>query len=87
MGRVFALAAILALAFARGATACPMCAGDESKAKDTTSVWWAVGAFLLVPPVLGTFVLGAMRRELKGGDGDDAVPAGVARFKDRSVEP
>lgn len=80
------LLTLLFLAAAR-ASACPLCAGSSEKSDATTSVWWAVGAFLLVPPILAAFVLGAMRRELKKEDRvRDGVPAGLARFKERVAE-
>jgi hypothetical protein len=59
------LAIALLLAAGRVAAACPLCADSAPKTATGTSVWWAVGAFLLVPPILGAFVLGAVKKELK----------------------
>jgi hypothetical protein len=57
------LASSLLLLAAR-AGACPLCVDSVAKTSSGTSVWWAVGAFLLVPPILGAFVIGAIRREI-----------------------
>jgi len=45
------------------AAACPLCAGDQ-KTKEF-SIWPIVGVFMMVPPVLGTAVVLAIRRENK----------------------
>ena len=67
MKRLSALAAALFLAAANAALACPLCVDSNAKGSGAgTSVWWAVGAFLLVPPILGAVVVGVTRRELKG---------------------
>ena len=56
------LLALFLLAGARAA-ACPMCAGDRP-AKEF-NIWPIVGAFMMVPPVLATAVIVAIRRENK----------------------
>jgi hypothetical protein len=67
MKKLSALSAALLLAAANAALACPLCVDANAKGSGAgTSVWWAVGAFLLVPPVLGAVVIGVTRRELKG---------------------
>ncbi|HKC24454.1 MAG TPA: hypothetical protein VKF32_06910 [Thermoanaerobaculia bacterium] len=63
MSRLAPLASSLLLLAARAA-ACPLCADSAAKTSAGTSVWWAVGAFLLVPPILGAVVIGAIRREI-----------------------
>ena len=80
------LAVALVLAAGRAA-ACPLCADSNTNAQGAgTSVWWAVGAFILVPPILGAFVLGLMRRELgarKERESASGAPLtnGFARFR------
>ena len=59
-----AAAAGALLLLAARAGACPLCVDSAAKTGAGTSVWWAVGAFLLVPPILGAFVIGAIRREI-----------------------
>ena len=67
MRRLPALATALLLAAAKAAVACPLCVDANANGSGAgTSVWWAVGAFLLVPPILGAVVIGVTRRELKG---------------------
>jgi hypothetical protein len=67
MKTLSALAGAFLLAAAKAAVACPLCVDASAKGSGAgTSVWWAVGAFLLVPPVLGAVVVGVTRREIKG---------------------
>ena len=81
------LAVALLLAAGRVAAACPLCADSNTPAGGAgTSVWWAVGAFLLVPPILGAFVLGFLRKELGSRKERDAargaaLPDGFVRFR------
>ena len=59
-------AAFLFLAAPRGA-ACPSCAGSE--VGQPVNIWPAVGAFLLVPPLLAGAVVWTLRREFRSGGG------------------
>ena len=63
-----AAVALLFLALPGAAAACPLCAGSG----EGPNIWPLVGAFLLVPPILGAGVITAMRREMRRGP--DAPP-------------
>jgi len=54
-------AALLLLVVPGVAAACPLCVGTG----EAPNIWPIVGAFLLVPPILGAGVITAMRREIR----------------------
>ena len=72
-----ALALVLLALAGQAAATCPLCNDGAGTAGPGTSVWWAVGAFLLVPPILGAGVLAFLRKEL-GAKKDRRAAAGTA---------
>lgn len=89
MKRLAPYLALLTLAAARIAEACPLCAGSSTPGGGGagTSVWTAVGVFLFVPPILGLVVVAAMRRETRKNTRAPeraGVPTGFVRFNDRT---
>jgi hypothetical protein len=73
---------LVLLALARAAAACPLCADSNSGGGAGTGIWTAVGAFLVVPPILGVVVIGAMKKE-RAAARQDGVPEGLTRITDR----